>query len=128
MPQETLTHTKARSMSAIDSMTMSAPYPRVNLVVLTNQKAREKRSRYVDYRMRLPPELSANCVCRYGHRGITGTAAGAPRGSREVLPWSWGTGNESTGGDGSQRASALVGATAGRTEHRVVGRRRHRDR
>jgi hypothetical protein len=27
-------------------------------VVLTNQKAREKRSRYVDYRMRLPPELS----------------------------------------------------------------------
>src|SRR5713101_5250056 len=74
MPQETLTHTKARSMSAIDSMTMSAPYPRVNLVVLTNQKAREKRSRYVDYRMRLPPELSANCVGRYGHRGITGTA------------------------------------------------------
>ena len=32
----------------IDSMTMSAPTPRVNLVVLTNQKAREKRSRYVD--------------------------------------------------------------------------------
>jgi hypothetical protein len=48
--------------SVIDSMTMSAPKPRVNLVVLTNQKAREKRSRYVDYRMRLPPELSANCV------------------------------------------------------------------
>src|SRR6266849_7742849 len=108
MPQETLTHTKARSMSAIDSMTMSAPYPRVNLVVLTNQKAREKRSRYVDYRMRLPPELSANCVCRYRHRGVTGTAPRAPRGSGEVLPRSGGPGNESARGDGSQWACALV--------------------
>jgi hypothetical protein len=44
------------------------------------------------------------------------TAPGAPRGSREVLPWSWGTGNESTFGNGSQRARALVRATAGGTE------------
>src|SRR6266576_1517469 len=78
--------------------------------------------------MRLPPELSANCVCGYGHRGITGTATGALRGSREVLPRSRGPANESTRGDGSQRASALVRATTGRTEHRVVDRGRHRDR
>src|SRR5881394_2062204 len=78
--------------------------------------------------MRLPPELSANCVCGYGHRGITGTATGALRGSREVLPRSRGPANESTRGDGSQRASALVRATTGRTEHRFVDRGRHRDR
>ena len=38
-------------------MTMSAPWPRVNLVVLTNQKAREKRSRHVDYRCDYHPSF-----------------------------------------------------------------------
>ena len=33
---------RPRSVSVIDSMTMSAPWTRVNLAVLANQKAREK--------------------------------------------------------------------------------------
>src|SRR5260370_31992893 len=77
--------------------------------------------------MRLRPGLSANCVCGYRYRRVTGRATATPRGSGEVLPRPCGPGNEGARGDGGQWACALVRATAGGTELRVVDWRRRRD-
>ena len=74
------------SKRAMDSMTMSAPWTRVNFGgVQTNQKGSGQRSRYADYRMRLSPSLRANCICGHRHRRLRRAATGAPRGSGEIL-------------------------------------------
>src|SRR5260370_12897365 len=77
--------------------------------------------------MRLRPGSAAKCGCGYRYRRVKGRATATPRGSGEVLPRSRGSGNEGARGDGSQWACALVRATAGGTELRVVDWRRRRD-
>src|ERR1700720_2612340 len=47
----------------IDSMTMSATWPRVNFGGANQPKGPGERSQYADYRSRLPPGLSTNCFC-----------------------------------------------------------------
>src|ERR1700687_3552322 len=105
-----------RSMRRIDSMTMSAPWTRVNFGGAYQPKGPGERSRYADYRSRLPPGLSTNCFCGYRNRGTARAATGPSRGSGEVLPCAGAPGKESARGDGSQWTCALVRATAGRTE------------
>src|SRR4029077_10704274 len=75
------------SMRVIDSMTMSAPWTRVNFGG-ANQPRRpgRKEPNNDHYRMRLPPGLSTNCFCGYRKRGTARAATGPSRGSGEVLP------------------------------------------
>jgi len=60
-----------RMMSEIDSMTVSAPWARVNFGGANQPKGSGERSRYDDCRMRLPPGLPANCVRGYRHWRVT---------------------------------------------------------
>jgi hypothetical protein len=77
--------------------------------------------------MRLSPWLPTNCVCGYRHGRTTTAATAAPRGCRTDLPRPRSTRSESSRGDGSQWACALVRATAGGTELRAVDWRCSRD-
>src|ERR1019366_1748774 len=54
------------SMSAIDSMTMSAPWTRVNFGGANQPKRLGRKEPNNDhYRMRLPPGLPTSCFCGY---------------------------------------------------------------
>src|SRR5437016_4114790 len=72
----------------IDSMTMSAPWTRVNFGgAETNQKRLGRKEPNNDhYRMRLSPGLPTNCVCGYRNWGTARAGIAAPRGSGKVLP------------------------------------------
>src|SRR5713226_5686886 len=69
--------------SVIDSMTMSAPWTRVNFGgAETNQKRLgRKEPNNGHYRMRLSPGLSTNCFCGYRNWGTARAGIAAPRGS-----------------------------------------------
>src|ERR1700704_4688595 len=100
-------------MSEIDSMTMSAPAPGLELEVAkpTNRLGR-KEPNDDHYRSRFPPRVSANRIGGYRQRRVPGKAASASGGRGDVLPWT--EGPEGAGWDGSQRACTLVRTTRGR--------------
>jgi len=75
----------------------------------------------------LSPRFPTNCVGRYGNRRLRRTAAGALRGSREVLPRSRSPRRPDTSWHGSQWTCTLVRTTTGGVERGVVDRRRGRD-
>src|SRR5437764_10016057 len=100
-------------MSVIDSMTMSAPAPGLELVVPkpTNRLGR-KEPNDDHYRSRFPSRVSANSFDGYRDRRVPGEAASASRRGGEVLPFS--SRPEGTHGHGGQRTRALVRAPSGR--------------
>src|SRR6476660_7766839 len=80
-------------MSVIDSMTMSAPIPGVELEVakLTNRLGR-KELNDDHYRSRFPSRVSTNRFAQHYDRRGRGETACASRGGGEVLPCSRGCG------------------------------------
>src|ERR1039457_7448385 len=103
---------RTRSMSVIDSMTMSAPTPEESWWCFkpTNRLGR-KEPNDDHYRSRFPPRVSANSFGGYRQRRVPGKAASASRGRGNVLPCTGGP--EGAGWDGSQRACTLVRTTNG---------------
>src|SRR5205085_12293621 len=91
-------------MREIDSMTMSAPAPGLELEVAkpTNRLGR-KEPNDDHYRSRFPSRVSANSFG--GYRRVPGEAASASRRGGEVLPFS--SRPERTHGHGGQRTRAL---------------------
>src|ERR1039457_2910879 len=106
---------RTRSMSVIDSMTMSAPTPEESWWCFkpTNRLGR-KEPNDDHYRSRFPPRVSANSFGGYRQRRVPGKAARASRRRGEVLPRCGGCGPEGGCGHGGQRARALVRTIAGR--------------
>jgi Transposase DDE domain len=76
---------RLRSMRVIDFHNNVGSHARVNFGGgKTNQKARRKEPNNDHYRSRLPPGLSANCVCGYRNWRVPGTTTATPRGSRKI--------------------------------------------
>src|ERR1022692_750496 len=101
-------------LSVIDSMTMSAPAPEVELEVAkpTNRLGR-KEPNDDDYRSRFPSRVSTNRFAQhYDRRGRGKTARTARRGG-EVLPCARDCGRNSAHRHGSQWARTLVRTTRG---------------
>src|SRR5205085_12528385 len=100
-------------MREIDSMTMSAPAPGLELeVAKPTNRLRRKEPNDDHYRSRFPSRISTNCFGGYRHRRVPGKAASASRRGGEVLPCS--SRPEGARGHGSQRTRSLVRAPRGR--------------
>src|SRR5215471_1053956 len=90
-----------------DSITMSAPMPRVDLDGTNQPKLGEKGAEHADHRMRLSLGLPTNCVCRHRNWRTARTTTATPRRSRAVLPCPVGTKRQGAFGYGGQWACPL---------------------
>src|SRR5450432_852093 len=101
-------------MSVIDSMTMSAPIPGVELEVAkpTNRLGR-KEPNDDHYRSRFPSRVSTNRFAQHHDRRGRGETAGTSRRGGEVLPCSRQCERDSTHWYGGQRARTLVRTSGG---------------